>query len=80
MGCYLGGFMDVENFVTASFRDRLGADLIAVSSKSIPGTKFVLVKVRGRLQEAKALAGDLMAEYAELDLDLHIAAEISGDT
>lgn len=39
--------MDLENFVTASFRDRLGADLIAVSSKSIPGTKFVLVKVRG---------------------------------
>ena len=72
--------MDVENFVTTSFRDRLGADLIAVSSKSIPGTKFVLVKVRGRLQEAKALAVDLMAECAELDLDLHIDVEISGDT
>jgi len=72
--------MDVENFVTTSFRDRLGADLIAVSSKSIPGTKFVLVKVRGRLQEAKALAVDMMAEYAELDRDLNIAVEISGDT
>lgn len=72
--------MDIENFVTTFFRDRLGADLIAVSSKSIPGTKFVLVKVRGRLQEANALAVDMMAEHAELDLDLNIAVEISSDT
>jgi hypothetical protein len=72
--------MDVESVVTDSFRDRLGADLIAVSSKSIPGTKFALVKVRGRLQEAKALAVDMMEEYAELDRDLKIAVEKSGDT
>ncbi len=69
--------MDLENFVTTTFRQRLTSDLIAVSSKSIPGTTFLLVKVRGQLQEAKDLAGDLMAEYAELDRDLHIAVEIS---
>jgi hypothetical protein len=76
---FVGSAMDVEDFVTTSFRDRLGADLIAVSAKSMPGTKFVRVTVRGRLQEAEALAADMMAEFAELDRALHIAVEAGSE-
>jgi hypothetical protein len=34
------------------------------------------VKVRGRLPEAQALAASLMAEYAELDRDLHVQVKV----
>ena len=71
--------MDVEDFVTRCFRERLGAELIAVSATSMPGTMYVLVKVRGRLQEAEAVAADLMAELAEFDRALNIAVEASRD-
>lgn len=70
--------MDVEDFVAACFRERLGDELLAVSATSVPGTMHVLVKVRGRLQEAEAIAANLMAELAELDRTLHIAVA-SGD-
>ena len=40
-----------------------------------PG-RLMFVKVRGRLPEAKAMATDLMAEYAELDGDLHVQVEV----
>lgn len=75
----VGGNTDVEDFVTGCFRERLGAELLAVSATSMPGSMHVLVKVRGRLQEAEAIAADLMAELAELDRTLHIAVEASAD-
>ena len=70
--------MDVEDFVADCFRERIGADLLAVSATSVPGTMHVLVKVPGRLQEAEAVAADLMAELAEFDRTVHIAVESSG--
>ena len=78
-GLFVGENMDVEVFVADCFRERLGAELLAVSATSMPGTMHVLVKVRGRLKEAEALAADLMAELAEFDRTLHIAVETSGD-
>lgn len=72
--------MDVEDLVASCFRERLGADLLAVSATPMmPGTMHVLVKVRGRLREAEAVAADLMAELADVDRALHIAVEASGD-
>ena len=50
-----------------------------MSAKSMPGTMYVQVKMRGRLEEAEAVAADLMAELAEFDRTLHIAVEASGD-
>ena len=69
--------MDLENSVENSFRKQLGPDLLAVSaSPSVPGSMHVLVKVRGRLPEAQALAASLMAEYAELDRDLQVQVKV----
>ena len=78
-GLFVGGNMDVEDFVADCFRERLGAELLAVSATSLPGTTHVLVKVRGRSQEAEAVAADLMAELAQFDRALPIAVEASGD-
>jgi len=78
-GLFIGGNMDVDDFVEGCFRERLGAELLTVSATSVPGSMHVLVKVRGRLQEAEAVAANLMAELAEFDRALHIAVEVSGD-
>jgi len=71
--------MDIEDFVMDRFRGRLGANPLAVSATPMAGTMHVLVKVRGRLPEAEAVAADLMAELAEFDRTLHIAVETAGD-
>ena len=69
--------MDNANFVETCFREHLGADLLAVSASPLaPGTMHFLVKVRGRLPEAEAMATDLMAEFAELDLDFHVQVKL----
>ncbi len=44
------------------------------------GDDAFLVKVRGRLQEAEAIATDLMAEFAELDLDFHVQVKVFVNT
>ncbi len=71
--------MDAEDFVARCFQERLGADVLGVSATPLPGTMHVLVKVRGRLQEAEAVAADLTTELAELDRTLLIAVEVAGD-
>jgi hypothetical protein len=72
--------MDNANFVETCFRKEFGSDLLAVSaSPSVPGSMHFLVKVRGRLPEAQAMATDLMAEFAELDRDLHVQVKVCAE-
>ena len=73
--------MDNANFVETCFRQQLGSDLLAVSASPLAqGTMHFLVKVRGRLPEAEAIATDLMAEFAELDLDFYVQVKVCVNT
>ena len=70
--------MDVEGFIARCFQEGLGDEMVGVSATSMPGTVYVRVVVRGRLEEAETIAVALMAEFAELDRTLHIAVERGG--
>lgn len=69
--------MNLESFVTERFRERLAADLLAVSVQPMAGVMQVRVTVAGRLPEAEAVAAALMAELAELDRSVHVSVELA---
>ncbi len=72
--------MNNANFVETCFREQFGSDLIVVSASPLAsGSMHFLVKVRGRLPEAEAMALDLMAEFAELDLDFHVQVKVCAE-
>jgi len=72
--------MENASFVETCFQKHFGSDLIAVSaSPLVPGSMHYLVKVRGRLPEAEAMAIDLMTEFGELDRDICVQVKLCAE-
>jgi hypothetical protein len=72
--------MENASFVETCFRKQFGSDLLGVSaSPLVPGSMHYLVKVRGRLPEAEAMAIDLMTEFGELDRDICVQVKLCAE-